>query len=116
MRQPRWRFKGRKHGFVRKKREHRGRYETIQPDEHGRVYSPSTGLYLAGCNQWLRWVTPQGVIVPTPQELAEQERQRANQAEGRANQAEGRANQAQQRAEEAEQLLAKYRQQFGKLE
>lgn len=86
-----------------------GRYETIEPDEQGKVYSPSTGLYLAVRGEWLRWLTPEGTIVPTPGELAELEHARADQAEQR-------AEQERQRAEQAEQLLEKYRRQFGKLD
>lgn len=100
-----------------------GRYQTAEPDEEGRVYSPSTELYLAVRNGWLRWMTPQGDILPTPMELAEQaqqradqERQRADQERQRADQERQHAEQAQQRAEQAEHLLALYKQRFGNLD
>ena len=51
---------------------------------------------------WLRWMTREGILLPTPIELAEQEHQRAEQER--------------QRAERAEQLLAEYQRRFGKLE
>lgn len=35
---------------------------------------------------WLRWATMEGVLLATPQEQADQERQRADQAEQRAEQ------------------------------
>jgi Uma2 family endonuclease len=80
----------------------RGRYEIVAPDEQGRVYSPLTDLYLVVRDGWLRWMTPDGVLLPTPMELAEQERQRAEQER--------------QRAEQAEQLLEMYKQRFGNLD
>ncbi len=70
-------------------------YEEIQPDATGKIYSPTAGLYLVVQNEWLRWMTPDGVLVPTPMELAQQQRQRAD---------------------HAEQLLAEYEKRFGKLE
>jgi Uma2 family endonuclease len=100
----------------------RGRYETIEPDARGRVYSPLTNLYLVVCDGWLRWMTPEGILLPTPTELAEQERQRAEQEHQRAEQEHQRAEQerlrAEQerlRAEQAEQLLEMYKQRFGNL-
>jgi Uma2 family endonuclease len=100
-----------------------GRYRPAEPDEQGRVYSPSTNLYLVVRDEWLRWMTRDGVILPTPEELAqrehqraEQERQRAEQERQRAEQERQRAEQAEQRAEQAEQLLEKYRQRFGNVE
>lgn len=100
-----------------------GRYQPVEPDEQGRVYSPQADLYLVVRDEWLRWMTPAGVILPTPEELAKQERQRAEQAEHhaaqteqRAEHAEQRAEQERQRAEQAEQLLERYRQRFGNVE
>jgi Uma2 family endonuclease len=81
---------------------HGGRYQTMEPDEQGRVYSPLTNLFLVVRDGWLRWMTPEGVLLSTPAELAEQAQQRAEQER--------------QRAEQAEQLLARYKQRFGELE
>ena len=81
---------------------HGGHYETAKPDEQGRVYSPLANLYLGVQEGWLRWMTPEGVVLPTPEE--------------RADQAEQRAEQERQRADQAEQLLEMYKQRFGKLE
>jgi hypothetical protein len=47
-------------------------------------------------------MTPEGILVPSPMELAEHERQRAEHER--------------QRAERAEPLLIEYQQRFGKLE
>lgn len=74
---------------------HRGHYETATPDEQGRIYSTLANLYLGVHEGWLRWMTPEGIVLPTPEE---------------------RAQQAEMRAEQAEELLEKYRQRFGKLE
>jgi len=77
-------------------------YEGVEPDEEGKIYSSVTGLYLIVREGWLRWMTKEGEILPTPWELAQQERQRAEQER--------------QRAERAEQLLEAYRRRFGNLE
>jgi len=74
-------------------------YAEVKSDIEGKIFSPVTGLFLAVREEWLRWFTPEGEIIPTPQESAEHEHQRAE-AE-------------QQRAEEAEQLLEAYRRRFG---
>jgi Uma2 family endonuclease len=98
-------------------------YEEVNPDAAGKIYSPTVGLYLVVRNDWLRWMTPEGILLPTPMELAvqerqraEQERQRAEQERQRAEQERQRAEQERQRAEQAEQLLAEYRKRFGNLE
>jgi hypothetical protein len=71
------------------------RYEESPPDAQGRIYSPVTGLFLAVRNEQLRWLTPKGDMLPSPIELADQERQRADRAE---------------------QVLEAYQRRFGKLE
>ena len=76
-----------------------GRYQPVEPDAQGRVYSPQADLYLVVRDEWLRWMTPAGVILPTPEELAKQERQRAEQAEQRAEQGSSVPSRAEQRAE-----------------
>jgi hypothetical protein len=77
-------------------------YQEIEPDTDGRIYSAVTGLFLGVKDGWLRWFTAHGTVIPTLQELAEQERQRAEQAT--------------QRADRAEQLLEAYQRRFGRLE
>lgn len=64
---------------------------------------------------WLRWATPDGRILPTAAEIAEQERTRAEQEQARAEQERTRAEQASARAAELEALLARYRDRFGDL-
>jgi hypothetical protein len=104
-------------------------YQPLQPDDEQKIYCEVTGLYLIVRDAWLRWMTPDGVILPTPREAAmeiklqaaaaeqqaEQERQRAEQERQRAEQERQRAEQERQRAEQAEQLLAEYRRRFGDL-
>jgi Uma2 family endonuclease len=92
------------------------RYQEMQPDAEQRIYSVVTGLYVGVREGWLRWLTTTGMVVPTPREWAEQERQHAEQERQRAEQERQRAEQAIQRAEQAEQLLDAYRRRFGNLE
>ena len=98
-----------------------GQYTPIEPDAEGRLMSRQLGLMLLraeGVFQreqaiWLRWATPDGVIIPTHQEQAEQAQQRAEQEHQRAEQEHERAEQERQRAAEMEDLLARYRERFG---
>lgn len=100
-----------------------GDYQEIPPDAVGAIASRVTGLALGIRAGWLRWLTAAGVVLPTPRELAEQERQRAEQEHQRAEQEHQRAELAHQqalealeRAAQAEQMLAEYRRRFGHLE
>lgn len=79
------------------KRELRGwrlrnaRYEEIVADERGWLWSERLGLwlgkwdgtYLAEKGVWLRFYDAEGKLVPTAEERAEQERQRAERAEAK---------------------------------
>src|SRR4029077_3476230 len=53
---------------------HGAHYEEAQRDAQGQIYSPVTGLSLAVRNDWLRWITREGVVLLSPMELWEQER------------------------------------------
>lgn len=64
------------------------------------------GAYLGVTAPWLRWATLDGVLLPTPEEVAAVERQRAEEERRRAEQAE-------QRLAEMEAQLARYRERFG---
>ena len=90
-------------------------YHEVELDAEQKLYSAATGLYLGIREGWLRWLTIEGAVVPTPLELAGQEKLRAEQAEQQAEQEKLRAEQAEQRAEQAEQLVAMYRRRFGDL-
>jgi hypothetical protein len=83
------------------------RYHERQPDASQQIYSPVTGLYLGVREEWLRWLTPEGVIIPSPREWAEQAQQ--------AEQEHLRAEQAVQQAAQATQFLEEYRRRFGSL-
>jgi len=81
----------------------------VQLDAEQKIFSAATALYLGVRDGWLRWLTADGVIVPTPLEWGGQERHRAEQEHQR-------AEQAIHRAEQAEQLLAAYQRRFGNLD
>jgi Uma2 family endonuclease len=98
-----------------------GVYESIIEDAQGRLVSQRLGLalvrwegvYQEVSTRWLRWATLAGTLLPTPQEVAEQEQRRADAAQQRADAAQQRADAAQQRAAELEALLARYQERFG---
>jgi Uma2 family endonuclease len=61
-----------------------GKYESLQPNAQGHLWSQQLGLYLGIYQGLLRFFTPDGQLVPTPEEVAEQETQRAEQEAQRA--------------------------------
>ncbi|MBH8566188.1 Uma2 family endonuclease [Nostoc sp. CENA67] len=69
-----------------------GEYQPLQASGQGHLWSHQLGLYLGIHEGLLRFFTPGGELVPTPEETAEQAEQRA-----------------QQEAEKAERLAAKLR-------
>jgi len=85
-------------------------YQDCPPDATHTIVSEVTGLALGVRDGWLRWLTTDGMVLPTPRELAEQEHQRAEQAQQRAEQEYQRAEQAQQQAEQAQQRAEQERQ------
>ena len=58
-----------------------GRYQELQPNTDGWLWSQQLELYLGTHQSKLRLFTPEGQLIPTPEEAAQQERQRAQQAE-----------------------------------
>jgi Uma2 family endonuclease len=76
-----------------------GKYEPLQPNAQGHLWSQQLGLYLGIYQGLVRFFTPDGQLVPTPEESADQETQRANQETQR----------AEQERERAERLAAKLR-------
>ncbi|MDJ0580149.1 Uma2 family endonuclease [Crocosphaera sp.] len=60
-----------------------GIYQPINPDENGYLWSEQLELYLGIYERKLRYFTPEGELVLTPQELAEQERKLKENAEGK---------------------------------
>ncbi|QFS44881.1 Uma2 family endonuclease [Nostoc sphaeroides] len=83
-----------------------GTYEPIEPNPQGWLWSQQLNLYLGVYEHKLRYFTAEGNLVPTPEEVAQQERQRAQQEKQRAQQEQQRAQQEKQRAER---LAAKLR-------
>lgn len=58
-----------------------GAYQALEPNEAGHLWSQQLGLFLGVQDQKLRFFTPEGVLVPTPEEFATAESQRANAAQ-----------------------------------
>ena len=58
-----------------------GKYKPIIPNEEGWLYSEQLGLYLGLHENRLRYYTGEGELVPTPEESAIEERQKAIHAE-----------------------------------
>jgi GAF domain-containing protein len=85
-------------------------YVRIEPDERGWLWSDRLGLYLGVKDGRLRYFTAEGLLVPTPEEGEEQERQRAEQEWQRAEQERQRAEQERQRAEQERQRAEQERQ------
>ena len=88
-----------------------GRYKLELPDENGRHWIESMGLFLgtwqgekeARTGYWLRWWDAEHNLLPWAVEQVELERQRAEQERQRAEQERQRAEQERQRAEQERQ-------------
>ncbi|BAZ29238.1 hypothetical protein NIES4074_16770 [Cylindrospermum sp. NIES-4074] len=61
-----------------------GKYEPLEPNNQGYLWSQQLGLYLGIYQGVLRFFTREGELVPTPEETAEKEIQRAEQETQRA--------------------------------
>ena len=55
-----------------------GRYQPIQTNEQGWMFSEQVGLFLGVYEEKLRFFTSEGELVPTPEEVAEKQKQRAD--------------------------------------
>jgi hypothetical protein len=53
-----------------------GKYHNLQPNEQGQFWSQQLQLFLGIHEQKLRFFTPEGELVPTPEEVAKAEQQR----------------------------------------
>ena len=62
----------------------RGQYQPLEPNEHGYLWSEQLGLYLGIHESFLRYFTPDGELVLTPEEQLELERQQKEIAQQRA--------------------------------
>jgi hypothetical protein len=49
------------------------KYQPLEPNEKGHLWSEQLGLYLGIHQGLLRYFTPAGELVPTPEETAEKE-------------------------------------------
>ncbi|MBD1933422.1 MULTISPECIES: Uma2 family endonuclease [Cyanophyceae] len=78
-----------------------GRYQELEPKANGWLWSQQLELYLGIHESRLRFFTAEGQLIPTPEEMAQQERQQKEQAE--------------QQVAEMEALLVRYRERFGEL-
>ncbi|MFN5065056.1 MAG: Uma2 family endonuclease, partial [Aphanizomenon sp.] len=54
-----------------------GEYQPLEENQQGHLWSRQLGLYLGIYQGLLRYFTPAGELVPTPEETAEQETKRA---------------------------------------
>ncbi|WP_230843750.1 Uma2 family endonuclease [Gloeobacter morelensis] len=79
-----------------------GRYEPLEANEQGWLWSAQLGLYFGVEAGRLRLISGEGAVIPTPAERAQQERERAEAAERQAQAESLRAEQEKQRAEQAE--------------
>ncbi len=91
----------------------RGQYEEIKPNEQGQLWSQQLQLFLGVSEQKLRFFTPEGELVPTPEEAAQIAEQRASEAEESAETEKQQREAAQQQLETEQQrnqrLAAKLR-------
>ncbi len=77
-----------------------GTYEPIEPNPQGLLWSQQLSLYFGVHENNLRYFTAEGQLIPTPEEIALQETQRAEQETQHALQATQHALQETQRAEQ----------------
>ncbi|MEO1431094.1 MAG: Uma2 family endonuclease [Cyanobacteria bacterium J06633_8] len=77
-----------------------GEYQALEPNPQGWLWSQQLGLFIGVYEEKLRYFTPEGELIPSPEELAQQESQRAEQEAQRAEQEAQRAEQEAQRAEQ----------------
>ncbi len=98
-------------------------YERLQPDAHERLASEILGLHLGVWNgiyqgyegPWLRWYTPEGTLLATPQEAEAEAEQKRTEAEQKRTEAEQKRTEAEQRNQNLQERLAAYERAFGPL-
>ncbi|MBR8838272.1 MAG: Uma2 family endonuclease [Stigonema ocellatum SAG 48.90 = DSM 106950] len=92
-----------------------GRYQELNPNENGWLWSQQLELYLGIYESKLRFFTVDGQLVPSPEEAAQKEHERAQQEQQQRQQAEQQREEALQQLAEMEVMLARYRERFGDL-
>lgn len=55
-----------------------GKYQLLEPNPQGWLWSQQLSLYLGVYQENLRFYTPEGELVPTPEEVAQQQKQRSD--------------------------------------
>ncbi len=78
-------------------------YQPIVANESGKLWSDVLELYLGIHDGKLRYFSPDGELVPTPEEAALQAKQETKEAKQETKEAQQQAEQAQQQAEQAQQ-------------
>ncbi|MTJ47682.1 Uma2 family endonuclease [Dolichospermum sp. UHCC 0259] len=90
-----------------------GKYQPLEPNEKGHLWSEQLGLYLGIHQGLLRYFTPAGELVATPEETAEEETKKTaiqmQRAEIEAQRAKIETQRAEWEARRAERLAAKLR-------
>ncbi|MEM7555812.1 MAG: Uma2 family endonuclease [Cyanobacteria bacterium P01_A01_bin.84] len=99
-----------------------GKYQPLEPNGNGWLWSHQLGLFLGVYEQQLRFFTSSGQLVPTPEEVAQKEIKRAQEATQFAQEEQQRAQEAthlaqreMQRAQEATQLAQEEQQRAERL-
>ena len=82
-----------------------GVYQSIKPNERGWLWSEQLGLYLGIYEGKLRYFTPEGELVPTPEEAARLAEEAARQEREKAQQAQQLAQQERERVRKLEERL-----------
>ncbi|MBC6481486.1 MAG: Uma2 family endonuclease [Hormoscilla sp. GM7CHS1pb] len=76
-----------------------GKYEALKPNFQGHLWSQQLEMYLGIHEKQLRFFTPEGIMVPTPDEAAESAKQEAESAKQEAELAKQEAELAKQRSQ-----------------
>jgi Uma2 family endonuclease len=92
-----------------------GHYQPIQPNDQGWLWSQQLDLYLGVHERKLRFFTQDGEMLPTPEEAAQTERQRAEAADQQVGVERQRTEEERQRAEEERQRNARLREKLREL-
>jgi Uma2 family endonuclease len=100
------------------------KYEEIPVSEQQQLVSKALGLALVRWSgeykeintTWLRWAYLDGELIPTTEEILQQEKQRADQEKQRADQEQQRADQEQQRADQEQQRANQEQQRANQVE
>jgi Uma2 family endonuclease len=92
-----------------------GLYEPLVANEQGWLWSQQLQLFLGIEESRLRWFTPAGELVPTPEEQAQSEQLQRQAAEAQRQAAESQRQAAEAQRQAAEAMLARYRDRFGEL-